>query len=276
MITSGHPFRFGVLLTEASSRREWVAKVRKAEDLGYSSIFIPDHFSDQFAPIPALMLAAEASGLRLVTGVLANDFRHPVVLAKEAATLDLLSDGRLELGIGAGWSRTEYQQAGMRFDRPNLRIERLAESIAIIRGLFGDGPVSFHGKHYQVDDLEGYPKPAQTPHPPILIGGGARRILGLAGREADIVGINVSLESGGVDYKQLGPNRTAAATDEKLSWVRAAAGNRFRDLELNVLVVVAKLTNNRLEWRRTLLRSSASRRRKCWAPPRSSWGQQTR
>ncbi len=207
---------------------------------------MPDHFSDQFAPVPALMLAAEASGLRLVTGVLANDFRHPVVLAKEAATLDLLSDGRLELGIGAGWSRAEYQQAGMRLDRPNVRIERLAESIAIMRGLFGDGPVSFHGKHYQIEDLEGYPKPAQAPHPPILIGGGARRILGLAGREADIVGINVSLESGEIDYKQLGPNRTAAATAEKLSWVRAAAGNRFRDLELNVLVTVAHVTNNRL------------------------------
>ena len=245
-MTPGRLFRFGVMLHGATTRSAWVEKVRKAEDLGYSSVFIPDHFSDQLAPIPALMLAAEAGGLRLVTGVLANDFKHPVVLAKEAATLDLLSDGRLELGIGAGWDRAEYRKAGMRFDPPGARIDRLAESIAIIKGLFGAGPVSFHGEHYQIDALEGSPKPAQIPHPPILVGGGAGRILGLAGREADIVGINVSLESGEAVPMQLGPNRTAAATDEKLGWVRAAAGDRFRDLELNVLVVVVEVTKGRL------------------------------
>ena len=166
--------------------------------------------------------------------VLAVDYRHPVMLAKEAATLDLLSGGRLELGLGAGWLRREYDGAGIPFESAGIRIERLEETVHILGGLFGPGPFSFAGKHYTVTDLDGYPKPAQRPRPPILIGGGRRRVLALAGRVADIVGIlTTSVATGTVVDDP--SERLAASVQEKLGWVREGAGSRFPDIELSLI-----------------------------------------
>src|SRR6185295_20218112 len=189
-------FRFGVACSKGRSRREFTELARKAEALGYSTLFVPDHFIEHdLAPTVALAhVAAVTESLRVGPLVLGNDYKHPVVLAREMATIDLLSDGRLELGIGAGWMTKDYEKAGMTLDRPGVRIARLAESIAILKGLFAPGPFTFHGEHYQVTDLDGMPKPVQQPVP-FFVGGGAPKILALAAREAQIVGINANLRS---------------------------------------------------------------------------------
>lgn len=241
------PFRFGAQLSSAPSRAAWASLAQRAESLGYSTLSIPDHFGDQLAPAPALMAAADATtALRIGALVWDNDYRHPVVLAKEAATLDLLSDGRLELGVGAGWMRTDYDAAGMPYDRPGVRLDRFEEGLAILKGLLSPdgGPVSYSGSHYTVTALEGLPKPVQRPWPPILVGGGGRRVLSIAAREADIVGINVDLRAGAVG-PDAGPNTTPEATAEKIGWVRTAAGSRFDDLELNVLTFFTSITGDR-------------------------------
>jgi probable F420-dependent oxidoreductase len=190
-------FRFGIQLSHAAGPADWAELARKAEDLGYSSLQLPDHFGAQFSPAPALAAAAGATrDLRLGTLVLDNDYRHPVVTAKDMATVDLLSDGRVELGIGAGWMASDYDQSGIGMDPAGVRVDRLAEAVTVLKGLFGPGPFSFEGEHYTIRDLDGQPKPAQDPHPPFVLGGGAPRMLRLAGREADIVGINPALRSG--------------------------------------------------------------------------------
>lgn len=238
-------FRFGVQAKAAASRSEWVELARKVEDRGYSTITMPDHFDDQLAPMVALMAAADATEmLRIGALVWCNDYRHPVVLAKEAATLDLLSEGRLELGIGAGWMTSDYAEAGMDYDRPGVRIERMIEAVEVLRGLFGDGPVSFKGEHYTIDGLEGTPKPAQEPHPPFLIGGGGPRMLRLAGRLADIVGINPNLAAGAIT-SEVAQDATADRFDEKVSWVRDGAGDRFDDLELQLRTFIVAVTDDR-------------------------------
>ncbi len=238
-------FRFGVQAWRAASGAEWAAKARRIEDLGYSTLLIPDHFDDQLAPVPALAAAAAAtSTLRLGTLVLDNDFRHPAVLAKEAATIDVLSGGRLEFGLGAGWMGTDYDRSGIPFDPPAVRIRRLAESLRVIKSLWGAEAVSFSGRHFQVAGLEGTPRPLQSPHPPVLVGGGGRMLLSLAAREADIVGLNFTLPSGAVDRAATATG-TAAATEEKIGWIREAAGDRFPQLELNVTVFVVAVTNDR-------------------------------
>ncbi|MDQ1398008.1 MAG: hypothetical protein QOG64_3267 [Acidimicrobiaceae bacterium] len=220
-------------------------KARRIESMGYSTIFMPDHFEDQLAPVPALMAAADATTtLRVGSLVFDNDYKHPLVLAKEAATIDVLSGGRLELGLGAGWMKTDYEQSGIPFDSPGTRIERMAEGIAIIKGLFAPGPLTFEGKHYSVTGHEGTPKPAQRPHPPFLIGGGGRKVLTIAGREADIVGINFTMHGGFVGPEAV-VTGTSDATKEKIGWVREGAGDRFDDIELNVTVFVAMLNDDR-------------------------------
>jgi probable F420-dependent oxidoreductase len=241
----GYKFRFGIQISRADSAAEWVAKARRIEDLGYSTLFVPDHFNDQFAPVPALMAAADAtSTLRLGTMVLDNDYRHPLVLAKEMATLDVLSGGRLELGLGAGWMRSDYEQSGIPYDRPGVRIRRFEEGLQIIKGLFADGPFSYNGAFYNITDHDALPKPAQKPHPPILVGGGGRRILSIAAREADIVGVNFSLAEGEVN-PVVAATGTADATREKVAWIREAAGSRLDDIELNVTVFVCIVTDDR-------------------------------
>ena len=242
-----HPFRFTIQCSSSPSADvgSWPALARKVEDLGYAALTVADHLDDQLAPVPALMAAADATTtLRVGALVFCNDYRHPVVLAKEAATLDVLSGGRLDLGIGAGWMTTDYEQSGIALDPAAVRVDRLTEAVTIVKGLFGEGPFSFSGKHYSITDLDGLPKPVQRPHPPIIIGGGGRRVLELAAREADIVGINVDLRAGRID-ESAGPNATVAATDQKLVWVRHAAGERFADLELQVRVHLAVITDDR-------------------------------
>ncbi|HYL51380.1 MAG TPA: TIGR03621 family F420-dependent LLM class oxidoreductase [Acidimicrobiia bacterium] len=230
-------FRFGVGCSKARSRKEFTQLARKIEALGYSTMFVPDHFVDHdLAPTIALAHAAAVTEqLRVGTFVLGNDYKHPVVCAREMATLDLLSDGRLELGIGAGWMTADYEKAGMTLDRPGVRISRLAESITIMKGLFAEGPFTFHGEHYRVIDLDGRPKPVQQPVP-FLIGGGAPKILALAAREARIVGINANLRSGDGTTHDAAMSMTPAATDQKLAWVRDAAGDRFDEIEIQALV----------------------------------------
>lgn len=244
-MTARKPFRFGLQASSAPDRRTWVELARKAEDLGYAALTVADHLDDQFATTPALMAAADATTtIRIGALVYANDYHHPVVLAKEAATLDVLSEGRLELGLGAGWMTTDYEQAGIPLDRPAVRIDRLAEAVTVIKGLFADGPVHHDGAHYTVRGMEGTPKPVQRPHPPILIGGGGKRILHLAGREADIVGLNIALRAGRIDHTA-GPSATAESTDHKVAWVREAAGDRFDQIELQVRVHLAAVTDDR-------------------------------
>ena len=238
-------FRFGIQLHHAKSGDEWREQVRKAEDLGYSTAFMPDHFGDQLAPVPALAAAASVTtDLRIGALVFDNDYKHPVVLAKEMATLDLLSDGRLEFGLGAGWMRSDYEQSGIPFEPAKVRVDRFEEAVAVCKGLFADGSFSFKGEHYTVSDLDGMPKPVQRPRPPFLIGGGGRRMLSIAAREADIVGINPNLKRGAMDA-ETALDATAEAMDRKVAWLREAAGDRFDELELNVLVFVAMVVDDR-------------------------------
>ncbi|HEY6328622.1 MAG TPA: LLM class F420-dependent oxidoreductase [Blastocatellia bacterium] len=244
-MTNPKPFRFGAQSFNAKSAKEWKDNARKIEALGYSTMLIPDHFSDLLAPISAIMAAADAtSTLRIGTLVLDNDYRHPVVLAKEAATIDLLSDGRLELGLGAGWMLTDYDQSGIPYDPVGTRIDRFEEGLAIIKRLFGDGPVSFSGKHYKISSLEGTPKPVQKPHPPILIGGGGKRILSIAAREADIVNVNFSMTAGAI-VPEATATGSAEATAEKIKWLRSKAGDLLDQKELSVTVFATVITDNR-------------------------------
>ena len=229
------PFRFGVTAPTPDAGTDWIERARRVERLGYSILVVPDHFRDHLAPVPALTAAALATTrLRVGSLVFSNDFRHPAVLARDAATIDVLSGGRFELGLGAGWLRAEYDQAGIPFDAPGTRVERLEEAVTIIKGLLAGERVTFAGRHYTVADLEGRPTPVQRPHPPLAIGGGGRRTLTLAAREASIVGLvpRARRDGGGLDLTDL----SDAATREKIDWVRAAAGARFDSLELHALI----------------------------------------
>jgi probable F420-dependent oxidoreductase len=240
-------FRFGVICpgTGIADAKAFTDLARKCEDLGYSALFVPDHFVEHpFSPTVALAHAAAVTAeLRIGPLVLGNDYRHPVVLARDMATLDLLSHGRLELGIGAGWMTADYEKAGLRHDPPGVRIERLAEAVAILKGLFAPGEFTFTGAHYEVRALDGMPKPVQQPVP-FLIGGGGPRILALAAREAAIVGINANLRSGEGQSADAISSLTATATDEKVARLRAAASTRFDDLELQTLVGFTHVTDD--------------------------------
>ncbi|MEM9133732.1 MAG: TIGR03621 family F420-dependent LLM class oxidoreductase [Actinomycetota bacterium] len=241
------PFRFGVQTKSVSSRSEWVELVRKIEDRGYATVTMPDHFDDQLAPIVALMAAADVTEeLRLGALVWCNDYRHPVVFAKEAATLDLLSEGRLELGIGAGWMISDYDEAGMTYDRAGVRIERMTEAIEVLKGLFADGAFSYKGEHYRITELDGTPKPHQKPHPPFLIGGGGPRMLRLAARLGDIVGVNPNLAAGAIT-PEVASDATAEKFLEKIDWVRDGAGDRFDDIELQLRTFIVSVTGSAAE-----------------------------
>jgi probable F420-dependent oxidoreductase len=236
-------FRFGIQLSTAPDAKSWADLARKAEDLGYSTLFMPDHFGDQLAPVPGLMAAADATTtLRVGALVFDNDYKHPVVLAKELATMDVLSDGRLEVGLGAGWMSSDYEQSGIPMDSPGVRVSRMEEGIAVLKGCFADGPFSFAGDHYTITDYDSKPKPVQSP-PPLLIGGGAKRVLSIAGREAQIVGINPSIHSGRVDAAAA-QSGSSADTDQKVAWIKEAAGARYDDLELNLLQFAAIVTDD--------------------------------
>ena len=237
------PFRFAVSMPGLNRPpAQWRDEVRRIEDLGFSTVSISDHFTGGWAmdPIVAMTVAAEAtSRLRVQSMVLCNDFRHPVLLHKSMANLDVFSGGRLELGLGAGWLRDDHDAAGLAFDPPSVRLARLEESIEVITGLFGHAPLTFHGKHYQVTELDGLPKPVQHPRPPLLVGGGGPKVLALAGRTADIVGINARLSADsdpGAAVTDLSPDQVA----RKVSWVADAATEAGRDpsaieLQLSIL-----------------------------------------
>src|SRR5919197_810499 len=241
------PFRFGVTVGRARSRTEWAEKARKLEDLGYATLTVPDHLTDLFAPMPALISAAEATiRLRVGTNVLNNDLRHPVLVAREAATVDLLTDGRLQLGLGAGHMQSEYDQAGLRFDAGSTRVERLAEAVTIVSGLLKGEQVTFAGRHYCVTNHTIHPLPVQRPHPPLLIGGNGRRLLTLAAKEADIVGFSgITFRRGGVQPDLSGWK--VSDVDERVQLVREAAGDRYPRLELNALVQRVVVTDDRLQ-----------------------------
>lgn len=242
-----HPrkFRFGVQTSSAESGAAWRDQARKIEDLGYSTLFMPDHFADTpLAPMVAISFAAAATTtLRIGHLVLGNDYKHPAVVAKEAATIDLLSDGRLELGLGAGWMIADYEQLGLPYDSPGTRIDRLGEALAVVKGCFADGPFDFAGEHYTINGYDATPASVQRPHPPIVIGGGGPKLLRLAGREADIVGINPNLRAGAVTA-DAAQDTLAEVTRQKLGWVREGAGDRFDDLELQIRYFVAAITDD--------------------------------
>ena len=225
------PFRFAAGIRGSETRAEFVSAVREVERLGYSALMLSDHLVDQFAPISALGVAAGVtSTLRLGTFVFNNDLRHPVVLAQELATLDRLSDGRLEIGIGAGWNKPEYEDAGIPFDAGTVRIDRLAEAISIMKGVFSDGPVDFEGRFYRVKGFEDLPRPVQRPHPPFFVGGGSPKLLRFAAQHAQIVGIAPRV---GADGKADVIGCTLAGSERKVAVIREAAGPRFDQLEIN-------------------------------------------
>ncbi len=270
-MTCDRRFRFGAQLSFAGTREEWVAKARRVEELGYSTLCVPDHFDDQLAPMPALTAAAAATtNLRVGTLVLDNDYRHPILTAKEAATVDLLSGGRLELGLGAGWLRSDYEQSGIALDPPSVRIDRLEEALAVVKGLLAGGKFSFCGRHYTVTNHPGTPLSVQRPRPPILVGGGGRRILALAGREADIVSVNFDLSSGAIGT-HLGATATAGATAEK---VRLGPGGGRRPVRRHRAVAHRLPDHGHRRpgrgCRRPRLRASASTATRSWPCPTSS------
>ncbi len=238
------PFRFGAEMLGAFEGRTWTDSVREVETLGYSTLFAPDHFDEGIGPITALASAAAVTTtLNVGTLVFDTDFRHPAVLARELASIDLLSGGRLEVGLGAGWKRLDYERSGIPMDPPKVRVDRMIEHTQVLKALFGGEPVTYAGEHYQITDLDGTPKPHRPGGPPILIGGGGRRVLRFAAAVADIVGLNASVHSGEID--------TAAAQDalpsnidEKAGWVREAAGDRLDDIEINAWLSVAEVTND--------------------------------
>jgi len=244
---SHHTFRFAAQLSKGpeGTARSWAAQARRAEDLGYSALLMPDHFGDQLAPTPALAAAAAAtSTLRLGSLVFGNDYRNPFVLAKEAATLDVLSEGRFEMSLGAGWMKTDYEQAGITYDPPRVRVDRFEEAVQVVQGLLRtDGPFSFDGQHYRVHEHPLLPRPVQQPGPPLILGGGGRRVLSFAARHADIVSINANLRDG-TGGPETAPNMSPARTREKVAWVKEAAGSRFEDLELNALIGFVLVTED--------------------------------
>lgn len=244
LVAMTRPFRFSIQASAPRPAAEWREIGRRAEDLGYSALSVADHLDAEMAPLVALAVTAEATrDLRLTTLVLGNDFRHPLFLAKQAATLDLLSDGRLELGLGAGWKTSDYEQSGIPLETPGVRIARLSEAVQILKQCFGEGLFDFDGKYYTVRNHDGQPTCLQSPYPPILLAGGGRKMLTLAATEADIVGINANMAAGVIDDRA-GASATVEATDEKLSWIREAAGSRFDEIELQTRVHMAQITDD--------------------------------
>ena len=224
-MTASRPFRFGVVAAQARSAEEWTTRVKRLESQGYSTLLVPDGLRNTLAPLPALAAAAAVTrSLRIGTYVIANDFRNPVLLAKEAASLDLLSGGRLELGLGAGrpGAAEDNRILGLPFDPGGVRVARLAEALALIKPLLAGETVTASGRYYSVEGAQISPGPLQRPRPPILVGASGRRLMSLAAREADIVALGV------------GPADPEAAVVERIGWLREAAPERFDQLELNL------------------------------------------
>jgi len=241
---STNRFRFGVELHGPLEGRTWADTVRELEGLGYSTLFVPDHFDEGLGPIAAMTAAAAlTTTLKVGALVLDTDYRHPAVVARELASIDVLSEGRLEVGLGAGWKKLDYDRSGIPMDAPKVRVDRMIEHTKILKSLFTEESTSFAGEHYTISDLPGTPRPHTAGGPPFLIGGGQRRMLRFAGQIADIVGVNASIHSGEID--------TAAAhdamperIDEKVAWLRDGAGARFDGIEINAWLAAAELTDD--------------------------------
>ncbi|MCV0402808.1 MAG: TIGR03621 family F420-dependent LLM class oxidoreductase [Chloroflexi bacterium] len=228
------PFRFAVYTNNADQADDWSAFARRVEELGYGALYVTDHLSRQLAPPVALAAAAAVTTtLRIGPYVLANDFRHPLIVAREAATLDRLSGGRYELGLGAGWKRHDYRQLGMPYDRAGVRIDRMLEALGLIRRLLSGETVTHEGPHYRLDRARVQPRPIQHPHPPIMLGAGGPRMVRIAAREAQIVSLVPQFSPAG---RPMIRHATEAALEKRAAMIRAAAGDRFNQLELNVFV----------------------------------------
>ena len=239
------PFRFGYQTFNAESGKEWAEKARKAEDLGYSTFHLADHLLgpgqalvdanhpvQNVAAIPAMAYAAAVtSTINIGCRVFCIDYHIPVVLIKSALTIDFLSDGRLEFGMGGGWVKSEYEAVGIQFDEPRVRIDRLADVIAGVKAYRGDGETVIANDTLDWKAFEGLPKPVGRA--PIMVGGGSPRVLRLAGREADIVSLNFNNRRGmiGPDGVQMS---TEAETHKKIGWIKEGAGDRFDDLEIEI------------------------------------------
>ncbi len=229
----------------AGSAAEWRDKARKLEALGYSTLYLPDHFIDTaLAPMPAMAMAlAHTTTLRACALVLANDYKHPAIVAKEIATIDVLSDGRADLGLGAGWMQVDYDALGLPYDRAGVRVDRLEEALAVVKGCWSPGPFSYSGTHYTITNYDAIPAPTQQPRPRILVGGGAPRVLRLAGREADVVGINPNLRAGAITADAVHTS-LAEETAQKVAWVKEGAGSRFDDIELQIRYFLCTVTDD--------------------------------
>jgi probable F420-dependent oxidoreductase len=242
---SGRPrrFRFGVEMMAPLAEMSWADSARRVESLGYSTLVVPDHFHEGLGPIAAMTAAAMATTtLRVAPMVLNTDLRHPAVLARELASIDILSAGRLEVGLGAGYNPADYQRSGIAMDPPSVRVDRLIEHVEVLKALWSDAPASFEGRHYRIDELKGTPKPFTSGGPPLLIAGGGRRMLRFAAQHADIVGVNFSLPSLPDDASAR--DGLPDSIDAKFERIRADAGDRFDHLEFNAWLAVCRVTND--------------------------------
>ena len=244
-MTSHRPFRFGVQASTAADASAWTTLARRVESLGYSTLTMPDHFDDQLAPVPALMAAAagDRNAARRRAGV-GQRLQASGRAGQGARHHRRAVGGRLEIGLGAGWLATDYEQSGIPYDSNKVRVDRFEEGLAVIKGALSGEPFSFAGDHYTITDLRRHTRPVQSPRPPILVGGGGKRVLSIAAREADIVGINGTLAAGVVGPEAIA-TMTADAVDAKVEIVRDAAGDRLADIEFNIRVFMVRVTDDR-------------------------------
>ncbi|MGI9287781.1 MAG: TIGR03621 family F420-dependent LLM class oxidoreductase [Pseudomonadales bacterium] len=258
-MSDNKPFRFSLQCFNTDSPASWRSLISKTEDLGYSTFFLADHFLSEgpalastyhppqmLGAVPAIAMALEqTTTLRVGCRVFCNDYRHPVMLAKEAATMDYLSGGRLEFGIGAGWIRNEYEAVNLPFDEFHQRFTRMAETVQAYKAFMNGEALELEGEHIKWSGFHGTPSPAQRPHPPLMIGGGSKKILEYAGREADIVSLNFNNRAG-----MLGPDGMnsglAEATTKKVEWIRSGAGERFGAVELEIGAYNTIITDHQL------------------------------
>jgi len=241
------PFRFSVQHHAASDGKAWRELARKTEDLGYTTLYLPDHFGDQWSPTVAMTIAAEVTtSLRVGALVYDVDYRHPVMQAKEAATLDVAYPGRTIFGFGAGWMKTDYDEAGIAYDSPGTRIERMKEALTIMKALWAEGTCTFNGDHYTITNAQGFPRPHTPGGPPVVIGGGGKKVLTIAAQMADTVGVNPSLAAGVVG-PEVAQSTLAEVYRERIQWIKDAAGDRFDQLDLQVLTFMTQIVPNRDE-----------------------------
>ncbi len=242
------PFRFGIQLRNAETGTAWRALARQAEDCGYSTLFMPDHFGETWSPTVPLTVAAEATtSLKIGALVYDNDYRHPLVLSRDVAAMDVMFPGRVEFGIGAGWMTTDYEQSGIPLDSPKVRIERMGEAIEVIRKLWTDESVTHSGPHYNLVGAQCFPRPATSGGPKLIVGGGGPKVLAMAARYADIIGVNPELTSGVAGVEAA---KTAVADRylERIGWIKAAAGDRFESIELQILGAIEQITPDRADY----------------------------